>query len=51
MTQRTRTQAKQMDLSDLFDGIAKVFRQYQAEMAEQAKASTNPVPTGLGAAS
>ncbi len=33
--------------NDLFDGIAEAFRQYQAEMAEQAQASTNPTPTGL----
>lgn len=38
-----------MDINDLFDGIAEAFRQYQAETAEQGKASVNPVPTGLGA--
>ena len=36
-----------MDINDLFDGIAEAFRQYQAEMAEQAQASLNPNPTGL----
>jgi len=36
-----------MDINDLFDGIAEAFRQYQAEMAEQAQASANPAPTGL----
>ncbi|NNG00887.1 MAG: hypothetical protein HKM93_15980 [Desulfobacteraceae bacterium] len=36
-----------MDINDLFDGIAEAFRQYQAEMAEQAQASTNPGFTGL----
>jgi hypothetical protein len=36
-----------MDINDLFDGIAKAFRQYQAEMAEQDQTSTNPAPTGL----
>jgi hypothetical protein len=36
-----------MDINDLFDGIAEAFRQYQAEMAEQAQASGNPTPTGL----
>ena len=36
-----------MDINDLFEGIAEAFRQYQAEMTEQAQASTNPVPTGL----
>jgi hypothetical protein len=36
-----------MDINDLFDGIAEAFRQYQAEMAEQAQASANPNPTGL----
>ncbi|MFH2043969.1 MAG: hypothetical protein ABIK92_02355 [Pseudomonadota bacterium] len=38
-----------MDINELFDGIAEAFRQYQAKMAEQGKASVNPVPTGLGA--
>ena len=38
-----------MDINELFDGIAEAFRQYQSEMAEQAKASSNPNPTGLGA--
>lgn len=38
-----------MDINDLFDGIAEVFRQYQAEVAEQAQTSANPNPTGLGA--
>ena len=36
-----------MDINELFDEIAEAFRQYQAEMAEQAQASTNPAPTGL----
>jgi hypothetical protein len=36
--QITRTQEKLMDINDLFDGIAEAFRQYQAEMAEQAQA-------------
>ena len=36
-----------MDINDLFEGIAEAFRQYQAEMAERALASTNPAPTGL----
>jgi hypothetical protein len=36
-----------MDINDLFDGIAEAFRQYQAEMAEQEQASSNPNPTGL----
>lgn len=37
-----------MDMNDLFDGIAEAFRQYQAEMAEQEQASSNPNHTGLG---
>ena len=37
-----------MDINELFEGIAEAFRQYQAEMAEQGKASVNPIPTGLG---
>ncbi len=36
-----------MDINDLFDGIAEAFRQYQAEMAEQEQALSNPNPTGL----
>ena len=36
-----------MDINDLFEGIAEVFRQYQAEMAEQQQTSINLVPTGL----
>jgi len=36
-----------MDINDLFDGIAEAFRQYQAEMTEQAQALTNPAPIGL----
>lgn len=36
-----------MDINELFDGIAEAFRQYQAEMAEQPQASSNPVFTGL----
>ena len=36
-----------MDINDLFEGIAEAFRQYQAEMAEQEQASSNPVPAGL----
>ncbi|MBU0994799.1 MAG: hypothetical protein KJ737_20085 [Proteobacteria bacterium] len=36
-----------MDINDLLEGIADAFRQYQAEMAEQAQASTNPAFTGL----
>lgn len=36
-----------MDINELFDGTAEAFRQYQAEMAEQVQASTNPAPTGL----
>jgi hypothetical protein len=36
-----------MDINGLFEGIAEAFRQYQAEMAEQVKTSTNPAPTGL----
>ena len=36
-----------MDINDLFDGIAEAFRQYQAEMAEQKQALSNPNPTGL----
>ncbi len=37
-----------MDINDLFEGIAKAFRQYQAEMNEQGQASVNPNPTGFG---
>jgi hypothetical protein len=33
-----------MDINDLFEGIAEAFRQYQTEIAEQAKTSTNPTP-------
>ena len=36
-----------MDINDLFEGIAEAFRHYQAEMTEQAQASTNPAHTGL----
>lgn len=36
-----------MDINDLFEGIAEAFRQYQAEMAEQAQASVNLNPVGL----
>jgi len=36
-----------MDINELFDGIAEAFRQYQAEMAEQSKASVSLTPTGL----
>ena len=36
-----------MNINELFEGIAEAFRRYQAEMAEQAQASTNPAPTGL----
>jgi hypothetical protein len=36
-----------MDINDLFDGIAKAFRQYQAETAGQIEVSSNPNPTGL----
>lgn len=36
-----------MDINDLFDGIAKAFRQYQAEMAQQVQALSNPIPAGL----
>ena len=36
-----------MDINELFDGIAEAFRRYQAEMEEQAQASTNPVLVGL----
>ena len=32
-----------MDINDLFDGIAEAFRQYQAEMAEQEQALSNPI--------
>ncbi len=31
-----------MDINDLFEGIAEVFRQYQAEINEQEQASANP---------
>ncbi len=36
-----------MDINDLFDGIAEAFRQYQAEMAKQEQALSNPNPAGL----
>jgi hypothetical protein len=36
-----------MDINDLFEGIAEAFRQYQTEIAEQTKVSSNPNPTGL----
>nr|MBF0223713.1 hypothetical protein [Desulfobulbaceae bacterium] len=36
-----------MDINDLFDGIAEAFRRYQAEMAEQKQALSNPNPAGL----
>ncbi len=36
-----------MDISELFEGIAEAFRQYQAEMAEQGQTSTNPTLAGL----
>ena len=36
-----------MNINDLFDGIAEAFRQYQAEMAEQRQALSNPNPAGL----
>lgn len=36
-----------MDINDWVDGIAEVFRQYQAETAEQTEVSSNPNPTGL----
>ena len=36
-----------MDINSLFDGIAEVFRQYQAEMNEQELALSKPNPTGL----
>ena len=36
-----------LDVNDLFDGIAEAFRQYQAEMAEQEQASSNPIIVGL----
>jgi hypothetical protein len=34
-------------LKELFEGIAEAFRQYQAEMTDQAQASANPALTGL----
>ena len=36
-----------MDNNKLFEGIAEAFRQYQAEMAEQAQTSANTTPVGL----
>ena len=36
-----------MDINDLFEGIAEAFRQYQAEIAQQTQASSNPNPAGL----
>lgn len=36
-----------MDINDLFDGISEAFRQYQAEMADQAQSSANLNPAGL----
>ena len=36
-----------MDINELFERIADAFRQYQAEIAEQAQASVNPAPAGL----
>ncbi len=38
-----------MGINDSFEGIAEAFRQYQAEMNEQERASANPNPTGLEA--
>ena len=35
-----------MDINDLFDGIAEAYRQYQAEIAQQAQASASPAPNG-----
>lgn len=36
-----------MDINDLFEGIAEAFRQYQAEIAEQEQALSNPNSAGL----
>lgn len=36
-----------MDINDLFDGIAEAFRRCHQEIAEQARALTNQVHTGL----